>query len=386
MPSPSIPRSRSAPKISENPSISPSTSDVLLPAPSIKSLRSENSPRTYWPKKLNGFLLARKPSSSSSKNQKLTEESLKEFNRLNEILLEEKRYLSYSPYYRGLTDSSLVINPQMRASSPTPAPDTESHAATFFSSSSKSSIVHRMQEWGSSCFASPKHKDDRSSPSSSGRSNNRTTSRYTHTTTSSPTPSSRRKTANMAMTRETSKEPLKQPINENNEIRNSVKRTSDVPFTLTYEGKPLRERLSQSQPQPQPQPQQQPPSPPPTPPHPPLKKVAHQSVSPPSNPPQPAQPQQTTSPKISDTLTSQTQPADTSSSVPVKQSTMESEIKYLWADKYRPFTLKDFLCNRSTALQLQSLVKYPILVPCFVLIQSPIFFWPLLLYKLETEI
>lgn len=158
----------------------------------------------------------------------------------------------------------------------------------------------------------------------------------------------------MAMTRETSKKSLKQPINEDNEIRNSGQRTSDVPFTLLYKGKPLREKVSQPQP----------PSPPPTPPHPPLQKVAHESVSQPSTQPQPAQPPQTTSSKISETLASETQPAD-NSAVPVKESTMESDIEYIWADKYRPFALKDFVCNRSTALQLQSLVKYPIFVPCF---------------------
>lgn len=36
---------------------------------------------------------------------------------------------------------------------------------------------------------------------------------------------------------------------------------------------------------------------------------------------------------------------------------MDGEREFLWADKYRPKALEDFICNRSKAIQLQALVR-----------------------------
>lgn len=365
---PSIPRSQSAPKISGTTPLSSSSSDV--PPPPSLSFHSDNSSRTYWPRKLGDFLARKGSSSSSFKNPKLTEQSLKEFNRLNEILEEKK---CFSPYYRGLTDSSLVIN-QLRNSSP--SPDTESHAAaSLFSSSSKGRFVVKMQEWGTSFFLSPKTKEEQISQSSNRKTNKSDRETRTRTSSSStppPSSSSRRKAAadNTAMNKERTKKSLKMSISEKKQVSSSsssVQKTNDVPFALLYKGKPLRERVSQ------------PPSPPPTPPHPPLKTTRPPLVSPLSTQPpaQTSQPQLSTQPppsqppaqtsmltiqksaKKSEILESETPPAD--NAVPEEKTTIENERKYIWADKYRPFTLKDFLCNRSKALELQALVKYPVL-------------------------
>lgn len=37
--------------------------------------------------------------------------------------------------------------------------------------------------------------------------------------------------------------------------------------------------------------------------------------------------------------------------------TGETERKYIWADNYRPFWLREFLCNREKALWLQEIVR-----------------------------
>ncbi|KAL8192456.1 hypothetical protein R6Q57_027641 [Mikania cordata] len=35
----------------------------------------------------------------------------------------------------------------------------------------------------------------------------------------------------------------------------------------------------------------------------------------------------------------------------------KNEMKYIWADRYRPVTLKDFICNKDKAMELQKMVK-----------------------------
>ncbi|KAL2536739.1 replication factor C subunit 3-like [Forsythia ovata] len=152
MPSPPIPCSKSAPNISTFPH-SLSHSDLH------KSVRSAGSLTTAWPKKL-GNLITRK-GSPSSKNAGLTEENLQEFNRRNAIL--ETRYATCSPYYKGLTDFSLVINREKLSGS---SPGRESHTETFVSSGSKSSFVVKVQKWSTSCYTTKKHDQPSSSSSS----------------------------------------------------------------------------------------------------------------------------------------------------------------------------------------------------------------------------
>jgi len=115
MSSPSIPRPKSAPDINSPPS--PSNSYLPSSTKSMRSSRSAGSPIT-----------------------------------------------ASSPYYKGLTDFSLVINREKYSGS---SPGRESNATSFISSGSKSSFVLKVQEWGSSCFTSSRKLDKTSSSSSS---------------------------------------------------------------------------------------------------------------------------------------------------------------------------------------------------------------------------
>lgn len=342
MPNPPIPRSQSAPRISGTPQ-SPPHSDV----PSRRTSRSEFSPR-IWPKKFGDFIARKTGSSSSSKKSNLTEESLKEFNRLNEIL-EEKKYFQQSPYYKGLTDSSLVINRQRHS---LPSPDRESHAGSLFSSSTKTSFVYRMQEWGSSWFVS-KHKEEKicvsqSQTSSSKSQSSRDSLAPTPYLSSLPSSSSRRATKEK-IARERTTKTAKELGSERKEVRSS-KNSSDIAIDILNKRKPLRERVFEA------------PSPPPQTPR---NSGLQMSVPRPRPPPtqtsaQTYSPQQQTNVPL--------QPLETSATSLIEKVVQEREInKYIWADKYRPFALKDFLCNRSKALELQDLVRWPFQFSLFCL-------------------
>ncbi|GFZ02708.1 hypothetical protein Acr_15g0013160 [Actinidia rufa] len=135
MPSPSLVFPSSDPSISEpHPS-----SD----RPSNVSLRSVGLEKPTRPKKVGSF----KPKKSAKKSE-LTEESLEEFNLRNEILDEHRKSsFTYSPYYRGLTDSTLLLNRQKLTAS---SPGKDSNV-TSISTSSRSSFGVKMKEFGS-CF------------------------------------------------------------------------------------------------------------------------------------------------------------------------------------------------------------------------------------------
>ncbi|KAL3537190.1 hypothetical protein ACH5RR_000556 [Cinchona calisaya] len=336
MPSPTVPRSKSAPRISGTPQSPSSHSD----APSRRTSRSEFSPRT-WPKKVGDFIARKTGSSSSSRKSNLTEESLEEFNRLNEIL-EGKRYFQRSPYYKGLTDSSLVINRERQSLL---SPDRESHASSFFSSSSKTSFVNRMQEWGSSYFTSKENKKISRSQSRTSSSNKRKTSRDSLASTpslpSAPSSSSTRRKAKAAtVARDRTTKTAKESGYEGKEVSSSTNK-KDVAIDILNKGKPLRERVSQ------------PPMPAPTPPH----SGQQMPVPRPRTRPQPPQTSAQTHQREEQTNLS-LQPPKTSATSPVEKAVQEKETnKYMWADKYRPSTLKDFLCNRSKALELQAMAK-----------------------------
>ncbi|XP_057497798.1 uncharacterized protein LOC130782494 [Actinidia eriantha] len=139
MPSPSLVLPSSDPSISE-PHHSRSHSSVPL---SNISLRSVNSEKPTQPKKVGIF----KPKKSAKKSE-LTEESLEKFNIRNEILDEHRKSaFTYSPYYRGLTDSTLFLNRQKLTAA---SPGRESNV-TSISTSSRSSFGVKMKELGS-CF------------------------------------------------------------------------------------------------------------------------------------------------------------------------------------------------------------------------------------------
>lgn len=115
---PSIPRSKSVPsRISE-------TQDV-------RSTNSADSLKPSWHKKID----EKRNGSSSSKNS----------NNKRNVIQEEKRYSARSPYYKGLTDSSKLINRQKSLAefSTTPGKDSNSLASST-SYTSKSNFVIKV--------------------------------------------------------------------------------------------------------------------------------------------------------------------------------------------------------------------------------------------------
>ncbi|KAK6162751.1 hypothetical protein DH2020_002592 [Rehmannia glutinosa] len=322
MPSPIIPRSKSAPDIS-----SPDSPSNPIPSTkSIRSTRSTGSPIISWPKKFTQLITGKTKNISD-----LTEETLQEFNRRNALV--EARYNSSSPYYKGLTDFSLVINREKLSGS---SPGRESHATTFNSSGSKSSFVVRVQEWSSSCFTSKKHEKISSSSSSSSSlasSWTKSTShdtRFTTTSSSSSSSSTPKITETVALTKIRSS---KNNTRNESEIdkrkvsfhHHSVKNIDSGISSNTE--KPLRERDYV-------QPSMQP-VPPPT-------------ASPPESLPYPL-------PQITPPET----PAGKGVIIDNKETNYwtKNEKKYVWADQYRPFWLREFLCNKKTAFWLQSVAR-----------------------------
>ncbi|XP_073025494.1 uncharacterized protein [Primulina eburnea] len=306
MPSPPIPRSISAPDIQSPPHTSNS----------VRTIRSTGSPIIVWPKKLSD-LITRK-----AKNPQLTEESLLEFNRRNAAA----RYSTSSPYYKGLTDFSLVINREKFSGS---SPGRESHAGSFISSGSKSSFVVKVQEWGSSCFTSKKYEKSSSSSSSTW-------------TKSSQDARTRTSSSHMKL-KETGEilAKIKTKVSTNDKESGRKK----VSLCSPEKEKPLRERDFEpsmlSLPSPTAQPQESLPYPQPQTILPTAQPLSSTLLPPPPIP-------------FPDAPLSQTS---------VREGFMneiektENERKYVWADRYRPLWLQDFLCNRETARSLQTTVS-----------------------------
>ncbi|XP_028083303.1 replication factor C subunit 3-like [Camellia sinensis] len=265
---------------------------------------------TNWSQKVGNYITRKGNSSSSSKNLDLTEESLEEFNRRNEMLFDKKissnnnnKTTGYSPYSRGLTDSSLALHRQ-RLSSAT-SPERESNASTSISSGSKSSFIVKIQEWGSN-FVSGSKEAKRARPAGTRW------SQHTRTLSSSSTSSS--------LSTKTALTTLAKELGLEAQI-----------VTVGLKGKkPLRERDSENPPLPV-SPLLLPPVPLPPPQPPPL-------ASPPSPPLQTPQPPPLSPP-------------------PPQAQASFSESTYVWADRYRPEALKDFICNRDKALELKALAK-----------------------------
>ncbi|XP_059310606.1 uncharacterized protein LOC132061949 [Lycium ferocissimum] len=330
MPSPSILRSKSVPcNISETQN---SPTNSLIVAPSVRSSKSADSLKpSSWPKTVNEFIIARK-GGSSSKNSSLTADNLQEFNKRNAIQ-EEKRYSARSPYYRGLTDSSKEINRQkLLAEFSSPGKDISAFST---SSSSKSNLATKVQEWSASYFAR-KSKEER--------------------TSSSLNVSSRNKNIQDPSSETRDKRVIRTTIGEELGLRSKgvrrCARKSKLRISQLDQGKPLRERASEMQPNlvqlPAPAPpltsprKLSLPSPPPTPLI--LQTSSQEEEIEPV--PLPASPTQTVDDE-KDTI------EEKDITVPEEQN----DKRFKWADKYRPNALKDFLCNRNTALELKALAK-----------------------------
>ncbi|XP_040951549.1 replication factor C subunit 3 [Gossypium hirsutum] len=166
MPSPAtIPRrSSSDPDLTVTTS-KPKTLIVTPPSSRSSASVSRGKKSSYWISwsnisKLGDFIDRQK------KESDLTEESLHEHNklhgiyshkfRLNNFIGDEEvdeKYNKCSPYYKGLTDSTLRINREKNVSG-ADSPGRESQTTTVFStsSSSLSILFGKVQELGSSCF------------------------------------------------------------------------------------------------------------------------------------------------------------------------------------------------------------------------------------------
>ncbi|KAG6420254.1 hypothetical protein SASPL_116776 [Salvia splendens] len=302
MPSPVIPHPKSAPDISGLPS-----------SKSMVTSRSAGSPLTSWPKKLGGLIKGK------AKNSDLTEERLVEFNRRNALI--EVRYRSSSPYYKGLTDFSLDINREKQSGL---SPGRESRATSYVTAGSKSSLAVKVQEWGGACFT-PK-KDGKSSSSSFS---SWTKSSHDNRLTTSSSSSSSRVTETVVLTKIRTKTTENEPVSVKKRVTIQATKLEDTIISQSAK-KPLRERDSG------------PPS---------MLLLSPPIASPPASLPYPL-PEVTIKPWLSPPPT----PPPQAISHPSCREA-ENERKYTWSDKYRPFWLQDFLCNREKALWVKSIVQ-----------------------------
>lgn len=251
----------------------------------------------------------RKFVTQKTNNSTLTAESLEEFNRGN-----DDRISSYiSPYYKGLTDFSLIINREKLSSGASPG--RESRATSYVTSSSRSSFVVKVQEWGSSCFTSKDNETplDNRFPASSSR----------HTETVAVTKIRTTRTTNES-------EPEKKRLTV------SFTKTDEETVTLPATEKPLREKDSES-------PYILPPTPPESLPYP-LPQIrptaAQEFISPPT-------------PTLQVVYPSPQPPVK----APPPPETPNANKNYVWSDRYRPFWLQDFICNREKAVMLRNIVR-----------------------------
>ncbi|KAK4414359.1 Replication factor C subunit [Sesamum alatum] len=325
MPSPVIPRSKSAPDIT-----SPhSPPNVQSSSKSVRSARSTGSSITSWTKKLGVYIAGKK------KNPNLTEESLQEFNRRNTLI--EARYNTSSPYYKGLTDFSLVINREKLSGS---SPGRESHATSYISSGTKSSFIVMVQEWSSSCFSTSKKHEQSSYSSVSSWTKS---SRFM---TSSSSSSSSKTTEKVALTKIRTKTIQNDSEFERRKVTFLSMRTDEDAIIPSTMEKPLREKDSK--------PASMLPVPPPIA-SPLMLPLSPPTASPPESLPYPLP--YVTLPTGQTLLTPP--PVAAGGVIHANKATNTAEVqrKYVWADKYRPFWLQDFLCNRRTALWLQAIVR-----------------------------
>lgn len=292
MPSPAtIPRpSSSDPDLTI---ITSKSNTLVATPPSSRSSASVSRGKksSYWISwsnisKLGDFIDRRK------KESDLTEESLHEHNKLHGIYSHklrlnnfigdddvDEKYNKCSPYYKGLTDSTLRINREKNVSG-ADSPGRESQTTTVFStsSSSVSILFGKVQELGSSCFTCTRPG---------------VLQPVKATNLSLPVPCS-----NTTSVKDT--KPEKKEVDDH---------PPDV--QLVFKEKPLRER------------------------------VREPSAEPPTVP-----------------------------KTVVEKKEAEVNQKFIFADKYRPKALKDFICNRSEALRVQDLVRIVHLLYTLSLLQG----------------
>lgn len=264
-------------------------------------------------------------------------ENLKEFDRRNEVR-EGKREPS-SPYYRGLTDQKIGIEKQKLAES---SPLRESFSVAV---SSRSFV--KIQERRNSRFVAKETSLARTQVKSRKTGNEQEMTEKEKEKEIHHGHNSSRTDLYTLFSKE---KPMREKISETTQSRSTKTRKEQGKKqeihhssrtglnASTGKEKSLRERVSEqlpppiiapSLPQQLPEPRLSLPSPPPTP----LVQAPEQEKE--SSPP----------------------PTQGKSIAELDETVAEeNEFKFIWADKHRPQALKDFLCNRDMALELQALV------------------------------
>lgn len=406
MSSPSIPRCKSVPSIP----------DAAKHSPSVKTSKSAESVASVLQKITRKKWAS--SSSSSSKNSNLTVENMKEFDRRNDIR-EGKREPS-SPYYRGLTDQKIGIEKQKLAESSPLRENYPAAAASFsvamnasivkiqewrnsrFVSKGKEDRTVFNQETSlsrtqvkSRRTGKEEEMKEKEKEEKEVHDHNSSTDLYTLLSKEKPMREKVSRTTQVKSTKSAKDQGKKQEIHHSS-------RTGR--YASMGKEKSLRERVSE-QPPPLPQPpitapslppqlpepfpplpQISLPSPPPTP----LVQTSEQDEesslpptqgkyiaegeetvaeqgpltqgksiaegeetvaekSPPTQGKPVAEEEETVAEKIPPT---RGKPVAEEEEIVAEQS----EMKFIWADKHRPQALKDFLCNRDIALELQALV------------------------------
>ncbi|CAK7349249.1 unnamed protein product [Dovyalis caffra] len=299
-PIPAIVQSTSDPYLSCTSSSSKAARHLLPSNRSACSVRSSKS--SYWQSwsnisKLGNFIqLGRKSIDSSSRHSDLTEESLDAHNRRQEAINIVHKNAKCSPYYKGLVDYSLIIS---RERHPLPIPPTspgrESHASVI-TSTSLSSFVFKMQEW-SSCFSFSSKSNN-----VKGKENNAPTAvlaaSKSHIKPTKPSPAVPNYSASS----------LSDLPSPRTTLEKETPNVNALP--VVTEEKPLRERVSESKP--------------------------------------PAAAPSQTDDDDHDLL-----------DCPNTHDVMNLNLgrKFMWADKYQPQALQDFICNRDQAIRMQGMMR-----------------------------
>ncbi|XP_071686194.1 replication factor C subunit 3-like [Rutidosis leptorrhynchoides] len=295
-----------------------------------KGSSSTNSLKTGWTARVAARLLYKKKAST------LTKENLEEFNSI-----EDKKYYS-SPYYKGLLNTEKVPDTTPEAESKTTPIPHDLHNLSLTSQSSpyykgllntgtgtgttgeaESTMVmsHDYLNVSSPYYKGLLHKEPDTSPD-----------RESHATTFV---SSSSRTSFSVKMQEWSAACFSFKSKDEKLTPTMIK----VYSTEHSIEESLRERVSESKsPSPSPSPPKLISSPPPLP----TSSPPLSTSSPPPPPPQPI-PQ---SPPTKRVVVNEKETSE-----------LKEEKKYFWADKYRPVALKDFICNKDKANELQQVMN-----------------------------
>ena len=254
---------------------------------------SSKSSWTYWASRV-GKLIGKK--SLSSTHSDLTEETLIAHNRRNRSNIVDNDYSNSSPYYRGvITAPPLNLVP---GTSPRP----KSHVTSISTASSFSSFIDIMKELGS-CFRPVKVTErDNIKPADYA--------------TRKPLGPSHAATVSSSSTSISARQPKGSLFRDMNEAKKIKEKA-----LLVDEEKPLRERVPESIPKPKP-------TPTPT-----LTPVPAPTLALPSSKDQVIINDKNSNEKLNEMR------------------------EFVWANKYRPKALEDFICNRDKAMGLRTLVR-----------------------------